>query len=261
MKVALTIAGSDSSGGAGIQADIKTMTVLGVMAESVVTALTAQNTLGVQGIVATEADFVELQMKSVFNDIRPDAVKIGMLPTAEVVQVVARGLRSFEASHVVLDPVMVATSGASLSEDAAVRVLATDLLSLAEVVTPNIPEAEVLADMSITTEENMVEAARAIQQLGASAVLVKGGHSAQDANDVLLLPDGHHVWFKTARIATTNTHGTGCTLSSAIAAFLAKGCALEDAVRQAKDYLTGALLHDLDFGVGSGPVNHMWSLQ
>lgn len=258
MKVALTIAGSDSSGGAGIQADIKTMTALGVMAESVIAALTAQNTLGVQGVVATEPAFVELQMESVFSDIRPDAVKIGMLPTAEVVQAVARGLRRFEADHVVLDPVMVATSGAALSEDAAVRALTEELLPLAEVVTPNIPEAEVLSGMSIATKDDMLAATYAIQRLGASAVLVKGGHLTDDADDVLLMSDGELVWFAQERIDTPNTHGTGCTLSSAIAAWLARGYDLAEAVRRAKFYLTGALRHDQNFGAGSGPVNHLW---
>lgn len=258
MKVALTIAGSDSSGGAGIQADIKTMTTLGVMAESVITALTAQNTLGVQGVVATDPAFVELQMESVFSDIRPDAVKIGMLPTAEVVQAVARGLRRFKANHVVLDPVMVATSGAALSEDAAVKAMVEELLPLAEVVTPNIPEAEVLSGMSIATRNDMLAAAHAILQLGNAAVLIKGGHLIHYADDVLLMPDGRPVWFPQERIDTNNTHGTGCTLSSAIATWLARGCDLEEAVRRAKFYLTGALRSDQNFGAGSGPVNHLW---
>lgn len=258
MKVALTIAGSDSSGGAGIQADIKTMTALGVMAESVITALTAQNTLGVQGVAATEPAFVELQIESVFSDIRPDAVKIGMLPTADVVRAVARGLRRFEAKHMVLDPVMVSTSGAALSEDSAVRALVEELFPLAEVVTPNIPEAEVLSGLSITSKDDMLAATYAIQRLGAAAVLIKGGHLTHDADDVLLLSDGRLVWYAQERVDTPNTHGTGCTLSSAIASWLARGCDVEEAVRRAKFYLTGALSHDLNFGAGSGPVNHVW---
>lgn len=261
MKVALTIAGSDSSGGAGIQADIKTMTALGVYAESVITALTAQNTVGVQGVVVPEPDFVEQQIESVMTDIYPDAVKIGMLPTAEVVQAVARGLRRFAVQHVVLDPVMVATSGASLSEDAAVRALIEELLPLAEVVTPNIPEAEVLSGMTIQSPDDMIAAARVIQKLGVAAVLIKGGHFADRADDVLLLPDGQVVWFKEERIDTHNTHGTGCTLSSAIASWLALGCELEEAIGRAKRYLTGALKHGYDLGKGTGPVNHLWQLR
>ena len=197
MKTALTIAGSDSSGGAGIQADIKTMSALGVYAESVVTALTAQNTMGVQGVVATDPDFVLLQMKSVFSDICPNAVKIGMLPTAEVVRAVGQGLQRFDAQNVVLDPVMVATSGAALSEAPAVQAL-FDLLVRASVVTPNIPEAEVLSGMRIETKEDMLAAAKAIQLKGAQAVLVKGGHLAEEADDVLLEANGAVTWLSAA---------------------------------------------------------------
>lgn len=260
MKSALTIAGSDSSGGAGIQADLKTMTVLGVFAQSVVTALTAQNTTGVQGVAVTDPAFVREQIDSVFEDIRPDAVKIGMLATPEVVHAVAEGLRAHNATNIVLDPVMMATSGAALSEDAAVQALVAELLPLACVVTPNIPEAEALAGQNIKTHDDMLAAAQAIQKKGALAVLVKGGHLTDSADDLLLCADGTPTWFKQERIETNNTHGTGCTYSSAIAAYLAQGRELSEAVRAAKEYLTGALAHDPNLGYGNGPLNHAWIL-
>lgn len=260
MKTALTIAGSDSSGGAGIQADIKTMSALGVYAESVVTALTAQNTMGVQGVVATDPDFVLLQMESVFSDIRPNAVKIGMLPTAEVVHAVGQGLQRFDAQNVVLDPVMVATSGAALSEAPAVQAL-FDLLPQASVVTPNIPEAEVLSGIPIETKEDMLTAAKAIQSKGAQAVLVKGGHLAEEADDVLLEANGAVTWLSAQRVETKNTHGTGCTLSSAIASYLAKGETLKHAVAFAKRYLTEAIQANPGLGKGNGPVNHLFALR
>ena len=252
MKTALTIAGSDSSGGAGIQADIKTMSALGVYAESVVTALTAQNTMGVQGVVATDPDFVLLQMKSVFSDICPNAVKIGMLPTAEVVHAVGQGLQRFDAQNVVLDPVMVATSGAALSEAPAVQAL-FDLLVRASVVTPNIPEAEVLSGMRIETKEDMLAAAKAIQ--------LKGAHLAEEADDVLLEANGAVTWLSAQRVETKNTHGTGCTLSSAIASYLAKGETLKHAVAFAKRYLTEAIQSNPGLGKGNGPVNHLFALR
>lgn len=258
---ALTIAGSDSSGGAGIQADIKTMTALGVYAQSVVTALTAQNTMGVQGVAATDPAFVTQQMDSVFADIVPQAVKIGMLPNAQVVHAVAEGLVRWQAPNVVLDPVMVATSGAALSEDAAVRALEEELLGLACVITPNIPEAKVLSGREISSKDDMLQAAQALCDQGVAAVLVKGGHLAQCADDVLVTRDGIVEWFCTSRVDTENTHGTGCTLSSAIASYLARGCGLVDAVGKAKEYLTGALEHDLGLGKGHGPVNHLWDLR
>lgn len=259
MKAALTIAGSDSSGGAGIQADIKTMSALGVYAESVITALTAQNTMGVQGVVATEPDFVLMQMESVFSDIRPDAVKIGMLPNAEVVHTVGEGLVRFGAENVVLDPVMVATSGAALSEAPAVEALHS-LLPLACVVTPNIPEAEVLSGTEIASKDDMLAAAHAIQQKGARAVLVKGGHLADTADDVLLEEDGTETWLSAQRVETKNTHGTGCTLSSAIASYLARGEKLKYAVALAKQYLTSAIQADPGLGKGNGPVNHLFNI-
>jgi hydroxymethylpyrimidine/phosphomethylpyrimidine kinase len=260
MRCALTIAGSDSSGGAGIQADIKTMSALGVYAESVVTALTAQNTTGVQGIVATEPGFIRAQMDSVFSDICPDAVKIGMLPTAEAVHAVAEGLHAWSAQNVVLDPVMVATSGDALAEGGAVAAL-DELLPLACVATPNIPEAEVLAGMKISSREDMLDAGRAIcERKGCAAVLVKGGHLVETATDVLVEATGTEIWFESERIETENTHGTGCTLSSAIASYLAKGESLSEAVRKAKAYLTEAIRTNLGLGKGHGPVNHLFGI-
>ncbi|MED9872345.1 MAG: bifunctional hydroxymethylpyrimidine kinase/phosphomethylpyrimidine kinase [Eggerthellaceae bacterium] len=255
----LSIAGSDSSGGAGIQADIKAMTALGVYAETAITALTAQNTQGVQGVLPTSPEFISQQIESVFSDIRPDAVKIGMLPNEESVCAVARALRGWQAEHVVLDPVMVATSGASLSEDGAVAALKKELLPLAEVITPNIPEAQVLSGVPIETEDDMVAAGVVLCNRGAKAVLVKGGHLHTCADDVLVMSEDETEWFRASRVKTDNTHGTGCTLSSAIAAYLAKGLPLTEAVARAKRYLTGALIHDLDLGEGPGPVNHMWA--
>lgn len=261
MKSVLTIAGSDSSGGAGIQADIKTMTACGVYAQSVITALTAQNTLGVSGVVEVSPLFVREQMDRIFEDIRPDAVKIGMLPSDAVVRAVAQGLIDHHAVHIVLDPVMVATSGASLSSNEAVCAMVSTLFPLADVVTPNIPEAEVLFGCSIASEEDMVSAAKAIQQQGASSVLIKGGHASGNSDDVLLGADGEVRWFRQARIETANTHGTGCTLSSALASGLAVGLDVEQAVLKAKEYLTGALYNDPDLGKGSGPVHHLWQLK
>lgn len=258
MKSALTIAGSDSSGGAGIQADIKTMSALGVFAQSVITALTAQNTQGVRDVLVVDSFFVREQLECVFEDIRPDAVKIGMIPSAELVCTIAQGLADYHASSVVLDPVMVATSGAALSSNDAVDAMVEQLFSQASVVTPNIPEAEVLSSMTITSPDDMMEAAHRIQDRGAQAVLVKGGHGINAAQDYLLNASGEGFWFSHKRIETKNTHGTGCTLSSAIASYLAWGYSLEQAVEKAKHYLTQALMHDPYLGKGSGPLNHLW---
>lgn len=258
MKCALTIAGSDSSGGAGIQADIKTMSALGVYAESVITALTAQNTLGVQGVEPTSPTFVRAQMDSVFADIRPDAVKIGMLANAQIVHAVAAGLKAHKARNIVVDPVMVATSGDALAEDSTVAAL-DELLGIAALATPNIPEAEVLSGMHIQSKEDMAEAAKRIcESKDCPAVLVKGGHLDKVADDVLATASGEEIWFSHERIATENTHGTGCTLSSAIASYLALGENLPDAINLAKEYLTGALANDPHLGHGHGPVNHLW---
>ncbi len=255
MKTALTIAGSDSSGGAGIQADLKTMTANGVYAMSAITALTAQNTTGVQGIFEVSPEFLKQQIDSVFTDIRPDAVKIGMVSSAGLIQAIAEKLKAYKAENIVVDPVMVATSGAKLISDDAIGTLKECLFPLATVLTPNIPEAKVLSDMDITTAEEMVEAAKKISETYHCAVLLKGGHQLNDAND-LLYRDGGYRWFNGRRIDNPNTHGTGCTLSSAIASNLAKGYELDTAVEQAKAYISGALAAMLDLGAGSGPMNH-----
>ena len=260
MRTALSIAGSDSSGGAGIQADIKTMSANGVYAMTAVTALTAQNTTGVTDILDSTPAFLSAQLDAVFTDIFPDAVKIGMVSSAELISVIAQKLRQYGARHIVVDPVMVATSGSRLLREDAVEALKTELLPLAEVATPNIPEAEILADMPIRTPADMEAAARKISEQYGCAVLCKGGHDLNDAND-LLWKDGAGYWFNGRRINNPNTHGTGCTLSSAIAANLAKGMALEDAVRRAKEYISGALAAMLDLGHGRGPMNHLFDLK
>ena len=259
MRTALTIAGSDSSGGAGIQADIKTMTMNGVFAMSAITALTAQNTLGVTDILEATPEFLTEELDAVFTDIFPDAVKIGMVSSAPLIEVIAERLRHYQARHIVVDPVMVATSGSRLLRDDAVGALEHELLPLAEVVTPNIPEAEILAEMSISSPEDMEKAARAISERFNCAVLCKGGHDLNDAND-LLWAGGEAHWFMGKRIDNPNTHGTGCTLSSAIASNLAKGFNLHDSVERAKSYISGALSAMLDLGHGRGPMNHAFDL-
>ncbi len=259
MKTALTIAGSDSSGGAGIQADIKTMTANGVYAMSAITALTAQNTTGVQGIFEVSPDFLAQQLDSIFTDIRPDAVKIGMVSSTGLIEVIARKLREYRAENIVVDPVMVATSGAKLISDDAIAALKEHLLPLATVLTPNIPETEVLSGMTVRTPDDMVAAAKAISEQYRCAVLCKGGHQLNDAND-LLWRDGTSKWFNGKRIDNPNTHGTGCTLSSAIASNLAKGYDLDTSVQKAKAYISGALGAMLDLGRGSGPMNHAFAI-
>ena len=255
MKTALTIAGSDSSGGAGIQADIKTMTANGVFALSAITALTAQNTTGVTGIFETTPEFLAQQLDAVFTDIYPDAIKIGMVSSSALIETIAKKLRQYDAKHIVVDPVMVATSGSKLLQDSAIQILTGQLLPMAEVVTPNIPEAEILSGMTISDAAGMEAAAKAISEKYGCAVLCKGGHQINDADD-LLWRSGTGKWFHGKHIANPNTHGTGCTLSSAIAANLAKGFALEEAIARAKAYLTDALNAQLDLGRGSGPLDH-----
>ena len=259
MKTALTIAGSDCSGGAGIQADIKTMTMNGVYAMSVITALTAQNTTGVTAIMEVTPEFLQQQIDMIFDDIRPDAVKIGMVSSAELIKVIAERLAYYKAENIVVDPVMVATSGSKLLKTDAVSVLTRALLPLATLVTPNIPEAEVLSGMSVQTKEDMERVAKVIGDTYGCAVLLKGGHSINDAND-LLYANGNYKWFCGKRIDNPNTHGTGCTLSSAIASNLAKGYDLETSVQRAKDYISGTLAAMLDLGQGSGPMNHAFDL-
>ena len=260
MKTALTIAGSDSSGGAGIQADIKTMTANGVYATSAITALTAQNTTGVYGILESTPEFLANQLDCIFTDIFPDAVKTGMVSSTALIAVIADKLRQYKARNIVVDPVMVATSGARLISEEAVDALKEKLLPLATLLTPNIPEAEVLSGMTISAPAGMERAARAISEQYGCAVLCKGGHQISDADD-LLWRNGAGVWFRGRRIQNSNTHGTGCTLSSAIAANLAKGYDLDRSVQRAKDYISGALAAMLDLGKGSGPMDHMFDLK
>lgn len=259
MKTALTIAGSDCSGGAGIQADIKTMTMNGVYAMSAVTALTAQNTTGVSAIQEATPDFLQEQINMIFEDIFPDAVKIGMVASSELIRVIADRLKHYNAKNIVVDPVMVSTSGSALIETDAVKTLISELLPISTLVTPNIPEAEVLSGLTIKNEKDMVKAAEKISGDYGCSVLLKGGHSINDAND-LLYADGNVQWFCGKRIDNPNTHGTGCTLSSAIAANLAKGFSLEASVKRAKDYISGALSAQLDLGRGSGPMMHNFDL-
>lgn len=257
MKTALTIAGSDCSGGAGIQADIKTMTTNGVYAMSAVTALTAQNTTGVYDVMEVTPEFLGLQLDLIFNDIYPDAVKTGMVSSRELIGVIAEKLTEYKAKNIVVDPVMVSTSGSKLLSDDAIADLKEKLLPLADVVTPNIPEAQVLSGIDIENAEDMINAAKIISETYGCRVLCKGGHSINDANDLLYI-DGKYTWFEGIRIDNPNTHGTGCTLSSAIASNLAKGYSLEESVRMAKEYISGALSAMLDLGKGSGPLNHMY---
>lgn len=260
MYTALSIAGSDCSGGAGIQADLKTMIMNGVYGMSAITALTAQNTTGVSAIAEVTPTFLQQQIDMVFQDIRPDAVKIGMVPSSELMKTIAHRLTVWKAENIVVDPVMAATSGSSLMESDAVKTLKEVLLPLAALATPNIPEAEVLSGLTVRDETDMIAAATVIFETCGCAVLLKGGHSISDAND-LLYADGTATWFHGKRIPNPNTHGTGCTLSSAIVSNLAKGYCLPASVQRAKDYISCALAAMLDLGHGSGPMNHAFDLR
>ena len=255
MKTALTIAGSDCSGGAGIQADIKTMAANGVYAMSAITALTAQNTTGVSGIFDVTPEFLTMQLDMIFTDIYPDAVKIGMVSSASLIEAIADSLIKYKAKNIVVDPVMVATSGSKLLKENALATLTERLIPLASVITPNIPEAEILTDIKIMSASDMVTAAKMILDKYGCCVLLKGGHNLNDAND-LLYNGKEEQWFYGERINNPNTHGTGCTLSSAIAANLAKGYSLTMSVERGKKYISGALADMLDLGKGSGPMNH-----
>ena len=259
MKTVLSIAGSDSSGGAGIQADIKTMTMNGVYAMSAITAMTAQNTTGVRAIQESTPDFLKQQIDAVFEDIVPDAIKIGMVSSSELIRVLANRLKYYSAKNIVVDPVMVASAGSSLMKQGVMQTLVGELLPIAELVTPNIPEAQALSGMKIENKEDMIMAAKQIGDSYRCAVLLKGGHSVCDAND-LLYEDGELVWFEGKRIDNPNTHGTGCTLSSAIASNLAKGFSLSESIQRAKDYISEALAAMLDLGKGSGPMQHNFAL-
>ena len=259
MKTALTIAGSDPSGGAGIQADIKTMTAHGIYAMSVITSLTAQNTMGVTGIMDVSPEFLAKQLDSIFTDIKPNAIKVGMVSSVELIETIAEKLEFYQAKNIVVDPVMISTSGSKLLQDQAVESLKNKLFHQAILLTPNIPEASILAGMPIKNPKDMIKAAEIISKEYDCAVLCKGGHGLNDAND-LLYSNKEYRWFMGERIDNNNTHGTGCTLSSAIASRLAQGKDLERAIQLSKDYISGALSAMLDLGKGDGPLNHMWDL-
>jgi len=255
MKSVLTIAGSDCSGGAGIQADIKTITVHKLYAMSAITALTAQNTTGVFGVEEVSPEFVTQQIDCVFTDIRPDAVKIGMVSGDGIIKAIAERLRFYQSTNIVLDPVMVATSGGKLISNGAIEALVKELFPIAAVITPNIPEAEILTGMKISNKKDMISSAEKLSNSLPGAVLIKGGHLDGDASD-LLYKEGICTWYSSERVDNPNTHGTGCTLSSAIACNLALGFSIEDSVRLAKEYLTNILKAGLNLGKGSGPLSH-----
>lgn len=260
MKTALSIAGSDSCGGAGIQADIKTITLNGVYAMSAITSMTAQNTIGVKSIQDSTPRFLKEQIDAVFEDIFPDAVKIGMVSSKELVEVIAERLTYYKAKNVVVDPVMVATSGSSLIKTDAITALEKELFPIAKLITPNILEAQALTGITVKTKNDMLESAKKMSRLYGCAVLVKGGHCVKDATD-LLYESGEEMWIEGKRIDNPNTHGTGCTLSSAITANLAKGLCLYDSVLKAKHFINGALNSMLDLGKGSGPMNHAFDVE
>ena len=260
MKVVLSIAGSDSSGGAGIQADFKTIIANGCFAETAITALTAQNTLGVRDIMNVTPEFLENELDAIFEDIRPDAVKIGMVTDKKLIKSIAKKLKQYQAKNIVVDPVMVATSGSKLLSDDAISTLIEELIPLADIITPNIPEAEVLSGMSIKNTSDMEQATKIISKLGSKSVLLKGGHRINDAND-LLFYNNECRWINGKRINNPNTHGTGCTLSSAIASNLAKDYDMVSAIKRSKYYLSTCLMQMLDLGAGSGPMDHGWNFK
>lgn len=260
MEKVLSIAGSDCSGGAGIQADLKTMTAMKVYGMSVITALTAQNTTGVYGIMEVSADFVVKQLDCIFTDIVPDAVKIGMVSNEEIIEVIADKLIQYQSKRIVLDPVMVSTSGSRLLNEGATNKLIHCLMPLTHLITPNIPEAEVLSGTIIETESDMIRAAEIIKENYNGAILIKGGHTQENAND-LLYRNGEIKWFYGPKIDNPNTHGTGCTLSSAIACGLAKEFSIEHSIEEAKEYITKALMTGLDIGKGNGPLDHCFAIE
>ncbi|URZ14816.1 bifunctional hydroxymethylpyrimidine kinase/phosphomethylpyrimidine kinase [Clostridium felsineum] len=257
IKKVLTIAGSDCSGGAGIQADIKTITAHKMYAMSAITALTAQNTTGVYGIMDTTPEFVAKQLDCIFEDIHPDAIKIGMVSNSRIIDVISCKLLEYKAENIVIDPVMVSTSGSKLLSDEAMDKLISKLLPLGRVITPNIPEAEVLCGFEIITEEDMVKAAKKISEIVSGGILIKGGHLINSATD-LLYENGKINWYRGEKVDNPNTHGTGCTLSSAIACNLAEDKSLSESIENAKTYLTGSLKAKLNLGKGSGPLMHMY---
>ncbi|MGB5823521.1 MAG: bifunctional hydroxymethylpyrimidine kinase/phosphomethylpyrimidine kinase [Proteocatella sp.] len=259
MKKILTIAGSDCSGGAGIQADIKTITAHKMYAMSAITALTAQNTTGVFGVMDLTPEFVSMQLDCIFKDIYPDAVKIGMVSNIKIIETIVDKLREYNVENIVVDPVMISTSGSKLLDDDAIGAVITKLIPIAKVITPNIPEAEMLSGMKIRTLDDMVKSAFEISKMLSGSVLIKGGH-LEDSADDLIFHENHAIWIKGERVRNPNTHGTGCTLSSAIACNLAKGLSVKESVVNAKAYITGALLDGLNLGNGSGPLNHSFNI-
>ena len=259
MKKVLSIAGSDPSGGAGIQADIKTITAHKLYAMAVIVSLTAQNTREVSGILGCSSEFVKAQLDAVLSDITPDSIKLGMLLNADIMRSVAKSLKEYDCKNIVLDPVMVATSGARLMDESALNLYIEELIGMARIVTPNLPEASILSGIEIKNIDDMRLAAMKIKGYGCDSVLIKGGHTIGDATD-LLYKDGKFSEFKADRIDTKNTHGTGCTLSSAIACNIANGLIIEESVKNAKDYVTNALKSNLSIGHGNGPIDHCWNL-
>lgn len=259
MKTVLTIAGSDCSGGAGIQADLKTITVHGLYGESVITALTAQNTMGVTDVMSVPPAFLEEQLESVFSDIKPDAVKVGMISNAKQMEVILTCFQKYHPRHIVIDTVMVSTSGRNLMEPEALQFYQEKLLPYAEIYTPNIPETELLTGKKIKTREERLTAAKILSGQYSGAVLIKGGHDEKQADDLLYWKE-REVWFPQEHIENSNTHGTGCTLSSAIACGLAQGLGIEESVRNAKEYITGAIRNGMNLGKGNGPLNHMYRI-
>lgn len=259
MKKVLTIAGSDCSGGAGIQADIKTITVHGHYAMSVLTALTAQNTMCVSSVYEVSAQFVAEQLTQVCNDIYPDAVKIGMLYNAEIMKTLSVKIKEYQLNNIVLDPVMISTSGKSLLKEDAVKTLIEELLPLADVFTPNIFEASCISGIKIHKQADMLDAAKKISGGYSGYILLKGGHLEECCDD-LLYRGGEYQWYRQEKINNPNTHGTGCTLSSAIACNLAKKQDVKSSIAAAKEYVTGAIKANLNLGQGNGPLNHAWNL-
>lgn len=260
MHTILSIAGSDSSGGAGIQADLKTITSLGEYGMTAITALTAQNTTWVQGVEAVSVQMVKAQIDSVFQDIRPEAVKLGMIATPDIMEAICEKLDEYEVDNIVVDPVMVATSGSNLMENRTVRTLKEQLIPRADIITPNLSETEVLSGITIQDRTDMEQAAKEIAAYCKGAILIKGGHLTETADDLLYM-DGAIIWVSGKRYENANTHGTGCTLSSAIATFLAKGCTMEESVRKAKEYVAGAIAAGLDLGHGRGPLMHNYRMK
>lgn len=255
MKKILTIAGSDCSGGAGIQADIKTITAHKMYAMSAITALTAQNTTGVYNVYEISSKFVSEQLDCIFEDIFPDAIKIGMVSSKEVIQAICSKLKYYKAKNIVVDPVMFSTSGHTLMNKDAMDTLKTDLLALADIITPNLFEAGDICGFKIENKSDMIRSAKEISKTFDGHILIKGGHLLASADDLLYFK-GKTIWFNQDRIDNPNNHGTGCTLSSAIACNLGKGLAMEESIRKSKEYITHALNAKLDLGKGSGPLNH-----